>query len=79
MATNGDDDSDPLDQRKIQIENTTYSVTIIPSGNTFATAWRCPICERRQGCSYHVETHADAVHCAEEEVLAHHAKYHRND
>ena len=68
-----------LEQSKIQVGTITYSVTLIPSDGKFVTAWRCPICKRRQGCSYYVESHAEAAKCAEEEVLKHHSQHHGDD
>jgi len=72
-----DDDTDPIDTWEIRVGDIAYAVAVFPSGDQFVAAWRCPVCERRQGCSRHTVTHADAVDCAEEEVRKHHAEYHR--
>ena len=76
MATENDENAE-IDLRELRVGNIAYSVAVFPSNGKFVTAWRCPVCERRQGCSYRTETHMQAVECAEEEVRAHHAKYHQ--
>ena len=73
MATSDDAE---IDLRQLRLGEITYSVAVFPSGDTFVTAWRCPVCERRQGCHYRTATHLEAVDCAEAEVHKHHAEYH---
>ena len=72
-----DDEAAQIDLRAMQVGDVADSVAVFPSDKRFITAWRCPACQRRQGCSYQTETHDEAVKCAEAEVLTHHAKYHR--
>ena len=67
---------DPIDNWEIQFGGITYSVSVITNGDKFVATWRCPICETRQGCSRHTDTHMEAVECAEEDARAHQKEYH---
>jgi hypothetical protein len=73
------DKAQPLETRQVLAGNMTYSVTLDPSDDNFVASWRCPVCERRQGCSHRTDTRDEAIHCMEAEVRAHHAKFHRDE
>jgi hypothetical protein len=72
-----DTGSDEIELSELRVGNIVYAIAVFRSGDKFITAWRCPVCERRQGCSYSTQTHMDAAKCAGEEVLKHHAKFHQ--
>jgi hypothetical protein len=71
------DDTPQIDLSELRLGNIAYSIAVFPSVDKFVTAWRCPVCERRQGCWHSTKTQMEAVKCAEEEVLKHHAEYHQ--
>jgi hypothetical protein len=70
------DETAAIELSELRLGNIVYSIAVFPSNNRFVTAWRCPVCERRQGCWYSTKTHLEAARCAEEEVLKHHTQFH---
>ena len=72
-----EDEGSRIDGQEIRVGGITYSISAFRSGDKFVTAWRCPVCKRRQGCPHRTETQVEAFKCAEEEVRSHHVECHQ--